>query len=493
MINEYPMGGMSSRGVPESVYFLFGVRHTCHEETGEVDRVFYPYYSGKEVVGYKVRNLPKRFVWAGAAAPTLFGKNLCSSTGGRFLFVGEGEEDAIAIKAMLLSASSAHDVVALPNGAALDKIVRSELDFFSGYSRVYLALDNDKPGKEAADQIADWLSPVTEVRLLEFAPDMKDPSQYLTEGRTREFLSLFKKAKIYEPEGVVNGMDIDLESLLVPMPEGAYIPYDGLQEKLHGIRKGEILTICAGTGIGKSTLIRELGYNLTTQGFSVAHVALEDQMNVTAQAMMALDMNIPLARFRLSPPPKSECQPSYDKLIADGKTYFYKHFGGLNSETLLNKMYYYARSKECDYILLDHLSMAISSTASNNERKDIDTLMTKLAKMVVETGVGLIQVVHLKRKGDGTSYAKGGEVELSDLRGSAALEQLSWGVIAMERDQQGDDRDFSKLRVLKNRTFGFTGLCDHLRYDSITGRLVTVKPEEPAELETEAMYEHSSD
>jgi twinkle protein len=118
--------------------------------------------------------------------------------------------------------------------------------------------------------------------------------------------------------------------------------------------------------------------------------------------------------------------------------------------------------------------MVISASGGTNERKDIDTLMTNLAKMVVETGVGLIQIVHLKRTQGDKSFAKGGEVELTDLRGSAALEQLSWAVVGLERDQQGDDSDFTRVRILKNRTFGFTGLCDTLKFDTSTGRLKNV-------------------
>ena len=189
-------------------------------------------------------------------------------------------------------------------------------------------------------------------------------------------------------------------------------------------------------------------------------------------------MNIPMNKWKFSPPPQDQVQPHYDDIIANGRTFFYKHFAGITADSLMNKMYYYARSKQVDFIILDHLSMVISSTSSQNERKDIDTLMTNLAKMVVETGVGLIQIVHLKRTGGDKSFAKGGEVELTDLRGSAALEQLSWAVIGLERDQQGEDKDFSRARVLKNRTFGFTGLADHLKYEPTTGRMHSYIPED---------------
>ena len=61
---------------------------------------------------------------------------------------------------------------------------------------------------------------------------------------------------------------------------------------------------------------------------------------------------------------------------------------------------------------------------------------------------------------------------------------MSWSVVdPIERDQQGETKDFSQVRVLKNRTFlGFTGakeewVCDRLRYDHEAGRLYYFKVE----------------
>jgi twinkle protein len=378
------------------------------------------------------------------------------------------------------------DCVSLPNGASLCKGTKAELSLFSQYKRVYLVLDNDKPGQEATKEIADWLSTSVSVYLPRLS--MKDINTYLQEDNVATFVAEMNKSTIYEPEGVVNGTDIKLDDLLKPLAEGYPISFKKLSDKLHGVRKGEIITVCAGSGIGKSTAVREIVKDLIEQGLSVANVALEDQMNVAAQALIALDMNIPLTTLRFHPPAKEVVQPHYDKMVGNGKTFFYKHFGGITTDTLMNKLYYYARAKEVDFIILDHLSMVISNSPSRDERKDIDFLMTQLAKMVVETGVGLIQIVHLKRTSTGkASFAHGGEVELTDLRGSAALEQLSWAVVGLERNQQGDDPNVSTLRVLKNRTFGFLGKAGDVIFNPITGRLQDAESEVP-DLDTEEMY-----
>ncbi len=169
--------------------------------------------------------------------------------------------------------------------------------------------------------------------------------------------------------------------------------------------------------------------------------------------------------------PDDEYNMWWDKLVASNKTNYFNHFGSLSSNNLISKMRYMKKSLDTDFILLDHISMVTSGEDSGNERKDIDMLMTGLGELCVSTGAGVIAVVHLKRV-QGKNYNKGDEVELTDLRGSAALEQLSWSVIGGERDQQGDTKDFSRWRVLKNRTWGYTGLCDTLHYNHESGRLL---------------------
>ena len=127
------------------------------------------------------------------------------------------------------------------------------------------------------------------------------------------------------------------------------------------------------------------------------------------------------------------------------------------------------------HIFLDHISIAISGNDSDNERKDIDVLMTEMRSLVEETGCHIDAVVHLKRTNKG-SFNEGTQVSLSDLRGSGGLEQLSDAVIALERNQQAaDDRkNISTIRILKNREIGLVGVAGSLMYEQATGRLVEI-------------------
>ena len=91
--------------------------------------------------------------------------------------------------------------------------------------------------------------------------------------------------------------------------------------------------------------------------------------------------------------------------------------------------------------------------------------MTTLRSLVEETNLGLILVAHLRRPDGNKGYENGIELSLSALRGSHSIGQLSDCVRGIERDLSGENKNVSKVRVLKNRFSGDTGLACHIEYD----------------------------
>ena len=130
---------------------------------------------------------------------------------------------------------------------------------------------------------------------------------------------------------------------------------------------------------------------------------------------------------------------------------------------------------DCKWVFLDHLSILVSGLEGEDERRNIDQLMTKLRSLVEETRCALVLVSHLRRAaGSDRGHEDGKAVSLSHLRGSQAIAQLSDAVIALERDQQAEDPNAANtttIRVLKNRYAGETGVACHLFFNKDTGRL----------------------
>ena len=105
--------------------------------------------------------------------------------------------------------------------------------------------------------------------------------------------------------------------------------------------------------------------------------------------------------------------------------------------------------------------------------------MTQLRSLIEETGVGFILVSHLRKAEGNLGHENGAEVAASHLRGSGSIAQISDCIIALERNQQDEDKivaNTTKVRILKSRYTGDVGVAAHLLYDHATGRLNEIFP-----------------
>ncbi len=97
-----------------------------------------------------------------------------------------------------------------------------------------------------------------------------------------------------------------------------------------------------------------------------------------------------------------------------------------------------AKGLDCKWIILDHLSIVVSDQETGDERKAIDSIMTKLRQLVQETGIGLFLVSHLRRP-NGKAHEDAGQISLAELSGSASIAQLSDMGIGLKREPQHAD------------------------------------------------------
>lgn len=477
VVHTYPTKPYPARKISQATMDRYGVKCEVDTSTGDPAFLFYPYHSEDgHTVGYKRRKLDdKTFIWVGKGKG-LFGQKACKPNA-KFVIIVEGEQDVLAAWELLQAKGKDWNVVSIPNGAneegVLDKQLLSSLEWIASHPGVCIALDNDKPGKATAKALAEALVSQTEVKIANLAP-RKDTADYWEAGDVTAWFKCINGAQTYRPEAVVEGCDIDVEVLMTPKEPGIELPYPKLQRMTWGLRKGEITLLTAGSGIGKSTFAREVAFHLLKQNYTIAFIALETSMEDVARSIIAMDNGVPPTKLMFNPKciPKEDYVRSVDKWFKSNKVHLFKWWGSIDVDTLRKKMLYFAKALGVDFIVLDHCSMTVAG-ADTDERKDLDRLFEAMTQICVETGVGIVPIIHLRRV-QGKKFNKGDEVELTDLRGSAGAEQMSWNVWALERNQQTEDgeKDLVKLRVLKNRTMGFTGIADVLRYDHDTGRLL---------------------
>ena len=177
---------------------------------------------------------------------------------------------------------------------------------------------------------------------------------------------------------------------------------------------------------------------------------------------------------------QEELESAFNRSIANWNLYLFDGFGSFDPDIIYNRIEYLATGLECRVVFLDHLSILLSGL-EGDERKMIDTTMTKLRSLVERTGISLFLVSHLRRSSnDRATHEEGGRVSLSQLRGPHSIAQLSDQVIALERDQQAEtERDITTLRIIKNRYSGETGYAGKIRYDLETSRFTEHETTEP--------------
>jgi len=466
----------------------YGVKSTLLN--GKIDKHYYPYYNGHELAGTKIRKQNKEFAWTGSPKEVgLFGENLFKA-GGNFITLTEGECDGMAAYELLGSKWPVVSIKSGAQGGVAD--VKNSLEYLESFDCVVINFDNDKHGKEAAQAVAKLLTP-KKAKIMTLPVDYKDANDMLRQGRHAAYVSAFWDAKVYTPSGVLN-LSEQLEAyqkLRLERKKAIPYPWYGLNKKLEGLREGELVTLTGGTGLGKSSVTRELEHWLINKTKdNVGVVALEENWSRTAEGIMAIEADAKLhldsVKSTYTPDQLDECFKKVFMGENEGRVWIHAHHGVNNLEDIFSKLRYMIIGLDCKWIVVDHLHMLVLSTLENDERKAIDQIMHRLRTMVEETGCGMILVSHLRRIDGNRGHENGIETGLNHLRGSQSIAQLSDCVLSLERNQQSDDEieaSTTKVRVLKSRYTGDVGVATNLLYDGNTGRLRELDAYDPSQFE----------
>lgn len=435
----------------------------AYDKSKQVHVANYRDASGR-VVGQKVRTPSKDFYTRGdMKSPELWGRHLYG--GGKSITITEGELDC-------LSVAQAWDMkwptVSLPNGAqGAPEVIARSMDYLLNFETTVLMFDQDDPGLKAAEECA-ALFPAGRVKIAKLPA--KDPNELLQEGNIRAITSSFWNAEPWRPDGVISVCDLR-EEVNRPIEHGVNYPWPRLNELTYGLRPAEFIIIGAGTGMGKSDYLKEIGLSLVHQGHKIGGVFLEEMNRETALHLMGKHIG-----KRLHIPDVEATSEEKDAgfdAIKD-KVYLFDHFGTTDFEAIQGRIRYMVQGLGCRYILLDHLK-ALTDGLEGDINQATSKIVSTLAQMTRELGFSLIAVSHL-RKSQGKAHEEGGRVHLDDFYGASALKQWASFVFGLERDQQAEDpevRHTTTFRVLKDRLTGLAaGETFGVRYDHNTGRLM---------------------
>ena len=493
---------IQSQGIPER-----SIAPKTAEKFGVItfnNKWYLPYYAQGVLTGAKVREVTAKefFISGDIKEAGLFGMQAFPAGATKSIVITEGEFDAMAAYQMLQGRKVS--AVSIKNGAqSAVKDVKACYDYLNSYSDIVVNFDSDEAGQKAAKQVCALFPGKARSFYL---PGVKDANEFLLNYSQGDYFGYFNGAQVYRPDDIIRS-DHLYDRVMAPLsrPICRY-PWDGLNLITYGIRPGELVTIAAGTGVGKSTWMKSvISHAMKTTKLNIGVFSLEEQVEVAALEIMSMWANkrlhLPtkseMAKYYLNNPDnvakkpnladtitQAEKDEAYKHTMADGRLVFFDSGGNLTVEAVMDRLNYMAVVDNCPIIILDHISILVGMqqvAIHGNEREAIDLTMHKLRSLAESTGVTILLVTHLSRSGE--NHEEGGRVRLGNLRGSAAIAQLSNIAIAIERDSQAEEeaiRNTSTARVLKNRFSGETGVACELQWNNSTGKLIEITMDETA-------------
>lgn len=471
-VKELPFHGSPERMVSSDTHEKFRVRTELSQENRSPVCLYYPETYKKQLIGYKVRRLPKKFAvikgsgYVEGRTPDLFGQFRAPTTGKRLLICA-GEEDTLAADEMLTEKypDASFAVVGLPRGESGIEPVAENLPFIKCFDEVIVATDMDEAGRQALTKIVSVIGEGTKTLNI----SEKDVSDMLTRGKQKEFINAFFNAKEWRPANIVTVSEI-LEDSVQPVQWGLSYPWPKLTALTYGMKaRGEIIGLGAAPGAGKTTLWQGIQKHLIFEHEQeIAIFDIEEGAVQGLKKLIGSVMNRPIH--------KPDCIYDIDQARTIGESFQDKAlFYGGDSENWaeVESAIRYFASRGIRFFFIDPLSALVEHLPASEANTELGIIMRAMRKFRKNQGLTFFHANHLNNPSSGKEHGEGGKVLGSQFTGSRAQWKYSTLLLGFERNQYEDDpedRNTGALQILKDRLGGNTGKIP-MKYNMETGNL----------------------
>lgn len=390
----------------------------------------------------------------------LFGRHAFPAGSAKTITVVEGQDDAVA--AFQLTGSK-FPCVSVHSASSALKDVQKDFEYLNSFDNIVFAFDNDEEGNKAAKACAGAGFPLGKVKVLSLRKH-KDANEYLKAKDFDSFNKEWWQAPSFKPDGLVFAKDMIEDILNRPSPFAVEYPWDGMNQMTYGARISEAILFMADTGVGKSSILREIAYKIMRdekvkeKGYGIGMLFLEEPIADTALGLMSIHAGKP---YHLPDTEKTaeELRKVHQEVLGDDRVILYDSFGSNDTKIILDKIRHMS-AMGAKYIFLDHLSLLESET-EGDERLMLDKFSKDLKTLTIELDICVICVIHTNRQGQA--------------RSSAGPEKVANTHIILEREKEDPDewrRNVVKITIKKNRFSGRTGPACYLHFDATKNRMV---------------------
>lgn len=352
--------------------------------------------------------------------PVLFGWQAIPDNA-REVVITEGEIDALSWAAF------GYPAMSVPFGGgkgAKQQWIENEFDRLARFEKIYLSTDMDKPGEEAAEEIASRLG---RHRCYRVELPLKDANGCLVEGMTADEMGKhLAAAKSLDPEGLRRASDYTDKVIHLFWPaheerEGYTTPYTKFAGKLH-FRPGELTLWSGASGSGKSQILSDCTPHWIREGSRICLASFEMKGEQTLRRMVKQTGGVdrPTAPF---------IGTALEYL--DRGLLIYERVGKASVSALL-EIFDYARAKYgCDQFIIDSLMrLGIAQDDYNGQEKAVFEIVDWTLRHSVHTHM----VAH-SRKGERGQ----GAPETEDIKGAMEIGANAFNILTIFRNRKHEE------------------------------------------------------
>ena len=465
-VKEFQTVALKDRGLSKESLEHFGIKIGLSEVDGITPTShFYPYYKGDELKGFKCRVIEgKKFFSIGSVKDVdLFGWHQAVLSGGKKLFVTEGEMDAVALYQIFRAVnkgtkyeSNIPAIVSLAHGSgsAVKELLKHREMIFMHFKEIVLVFDQDKPGEEAVEAVLKVFPEGVSVAHL----PRKDANQCLLEGVSKAAYNAVAFNSVKPKNTRLVLADSLFEEAKIAPTIGAPWPWEAVTKKTRGIRLGETIYIGAAQKMGKSEIVNTLAAHFIKElGWPVL-LAKPEESNKKSVKLVAgkivgkifHDPNVPFD------------EASYDEAcdLMRNKLFLINLYQHLGWETLKADIRA-AAMEGCKAIFIDPITNLTNGMSAADANTRLQEIAQELSAMALDLNVVIFIFCHLRNPDSGPPHERGGEVLSSQFAGSRAMARSCNLMFGLEGNRDPhlnpEERNVRTLVLLEDREFGEVG------------------------------------
>jgi KaiC/GvpD/RAD55 family RecA-like ATPase len=405
---------------------------------------------------------------------------------GKAIWIVEGEKDVLTMER--------HGKTATCNNGGAGNFNPELARWFAG-KRVAILSDNDEPGRKHALLVAEILNPVAKsLRIVELPglPPHGDVTDFLAikGNRIEDVSAAYARAQDWTPEWVFSEplrhegdkyirtleQEIQAEGGLdrfwdFTLHEGVDTPFSKLTSALGGgMRAGEVYVLGADQGTGKTSLALQFALAAIRKRHGVLMYSLEMGWRDVFQRLVAIEARVDLLEYQLTQRRKGTVDGEAKALFSAVRELMQFRLlvnvrCGITPEYLVEECQRLKKNERIDLVIVDHMQL-MGTTGS--VRGDYEKF-TAISRAMKDTAKAInCPILLVSQTSRNAAHQHRTEPEVSDLRGSGAIEEDAAAVFLLYADAKDVERTlenstFTKgpvktwLKLGKNR-YGLTGL-----------------------------------